>query len=229
MSDVLKVEGATKPRRRSSLAGQIAGKVDTSAYEADSDQSPVSGDSLTALQGLAQELLDREADVGRAGRKLKEAMEALEDVQERRLPDLLEEHNIPKFEFVDRTTGIRYSIKLDTNWRVSMPPMKDEDGNPLPENFAKRKNVFAWAREIGQGGSVKKNAEVALGLVSDEFAVKFITEIKKNYPNLDPAITEKIEPATLTAMVRRLLEAGKSVCEDLVVKPVRRAKVTEKK
>lgn len=228
--DVLTVEGASPAKRKPLLAGQLAGgNVDAAAYADDSVDEAVQGDSLAALQALAQELIAESRSVMLAARDLRDAQNRLADVAEHRLPDLMEKHNLPKFEFLDRTTGLTLVIKLESDkWRVSMPPQKDDQGNALPENAEKRKEIYDWLRTIGQAGSIKKLVEVQAGLISDEAAQALMDEITASHPTLDVGLTEKVEPATLTALVTRLLKAGKQVHEAIQVKPVRQAKVAKK-
>lgn len=228
--DVLRVTGATPVKGKTFLAGQFAtGPVDPAAYAGFDTAKPVAGDSLAALQSLAQELLTESKAVVDAARVLAEARDRLADVQERRLPDLMERHSLPKFEFVDRTTGCTLIIKLDSDkWRVSMPPMKDEQGNPIPDNEEKRKAVLTWLREIGNGGSIKKNVEMLVGQMADADVAALMVEIKTLHPLIDMGLIERIEPATLTALVNRLLKAGKEVHESIQIKPVRQAKVVTK-
>jgi hypothetical protein len=230
MADVLKVEGATKARRQSPLAGQLATNgVDVSAYAADSSGTALPGDSLKALQALAQELIDAEGEVLRKARALQVAADALSDIQERRLPDLLEEHGLPKFEFVDKTTGNHYIIKLETGWRVQMPPLRDKDGNEFPENLEKRKRIFEWFRSIGKGGIIKKEMTVPMGLMPDGDAVAIMTKLKELYPTLDPGLTEEIHHSTLKSQVRQLKDKEETVHEDIICTPIRKAAVQNKK
>lgn len=228
MSD-LKVEGATKRRVKSGADSQLASGIDTSAYEADSSGPALQADSLKALQSLAQELVDAEAEVQRRARSLSQATEALADIQEKRLPDLLEEHGLPRFEFVDRTTGDHYTIKLETGWRVQMPPLRDKDGNEFPENLEKRKAIFEWFRSIGKGGIIKKEMSVPMGLMPDAKAVEIMTAFKEANPTLDPGLTEEIHHSTLKSQVRKLKDEDEHVHEDITCTALRKAAVQRKK
>lgn len=224
----VKVEGATKPRRKSALDAALASGSDMSAYEADSTGPALAQDSLAALQALAQELINAEVDVIMKARALQIAQSALDDVQERRLPDLLEEYGLPKFEFIDRTTGRKYVIKLETGWRAQMPPLRDKEGNEFPENLEKRKAIFEWFREIGLGGIIKKEMSVPMGLIADEKAVEVMTKVKELFPNLDPGLTEEIHHSTLKSQVKRLKEQDKDVHKDIICTAIRKANVTQK-
>lgn len=220
---VLRVEGATTKPTESFLQQRIGGPADESAYAADAaaDERPVEGDSLAALQALAQDLLNRRKKVEDLSAEVTKANDELADVEERRLPDMMELYGLPKFEFFDATTGTTQIIKLERKWRVSMPGNK-------PENEDKRKNIFEWFRTIGLSGIIKKTMEVPMGLVSDEKAVEIVMEFKKLHPDFDPGLSEKIEAATLTSQVTKLKDAGKNVNENIKVEPLRRAAVKTK-
>lgn len=228
--DVLHVEGASTPKKFNPLASQLAGaSTDASAYEADSTEKAIEGDSLALLQGLAAEMINEGRAVLKAERDLKDAQMRYADVAEKRLPDLMERFSLPKFEFLDRTTGLKLIIKLESDkWRVSMPPMKDDQGNALPENFVKRKQILEWIRAGGNAGSIKKAIQIQAGLLADDKVSALVEELNSMHPELDVGVDEKIEPATLTALVTRLLKAGKEVHEALQVKPVRQAKLVKK-
>lgn len=228
--DVLQVEGASAPKRVNPLAGKLAGAAtNTTAYEEDSTEEKVEGDSLALLQSLAEEMINESREVARCARALKDANDRFTDVSEKRLPDLMERFSMARFEFLDRMTGMKLIIKLESDkWRVSMPPMKDDQGNALPENFAKRKIVMQWLRDIGSGASIKKLIEIQAGLLGDELVDALVEEFTATHPELDVGVTEKIEPATLTALVSRLLREGKTVHEAIQVKPVRQAKIAKK-
>src|SRR4051812_33091449 len=156
---VLRVEGSTR-RKASALAGQMAtGPVD---YDpADLEGKAVAGDSLKMLQALAQELIDADKAVFDASISLQRAVSAYAEIAEVKLPDLMERHSLPKFEFYDKATDRTLIIKLESNkWRVTMPPKKDHEGNEYPGWQEKHDRIFAGLREIGLGGIIGKVIEV---------------------------------------------------------------------
>lgn len=208
------LQGHTKPQTDETAA----------AYAADAEgEKAVEGDSLTVLRALAEELFNTERRIAKLTQELADEAKGLGDIQEKRLPDLMDRHNMPSFQFFDVTTGITHTIKREDKWRVSMPANK-------PENFGKRKLIFDWFRspDIGLAGVIKKGVVAAVGTRSDEFVGGIIAKLKQEFPDLDVSVEEKIEPATLTAQVSRLKDAGKNVHEDLNVAPLRRAVVSAK-
>jgi hypothetical protein len=228
MTKTLKLEGATKRAAKNALAGQLASSDDAAAYAADVTEKAVSEDSLQNLRALAAELLDAAREVTRINNQLQKATARLADIQEHKLPDLMDANEIPRFDFMDSTTGTRYIIENKANWRVSMPPLRDKDGNTYPENVGKRKAIMSWFREIGLGGIIKKEVSAPLGRMRDEDVEALVTDIKSRHPELELGISEEIHPSTLKSQVRTLKDAGKDVHEDLQVTPVRTAAITVK-
>lgn len=228
MADDLKISGATKAPRKSALASQFSAK-DASAYAADAERVTISGDSLQVLQAMAEELLTEERAVKTAAAELQKAIARLYDVQEVRLPNLMERVKLPKFEFYDRTTGLTLIIKFESEkWRVTLPSLKDKDGDPYPEAETKRANIYAWLREVDLGAIIDKDMTVPLGLEADDRVAEIVTAFKATFPELDPAVKEGVNQKRLQAAVSRMLKAGKAVHEDLVVQPIRRAVVNKK-
>lgn len=189
------------------------------AYAADSDSTAPSQDSLAAIKHLAQQVLDRMRDVEQAAKRLADAEDALAEIQEKKLPDLMFEHNVPRFDYVDQATGAKYTIKFEQKWRVAMPGRQHAE---------KRASIYQWLRQIGQGGVIKKSIVVPLGLKSDEDAENMVDNLRMQYPGVDPAITDEVAPATLTSLVSKLKDSGENVNENLSVTQVREARVTEK-
>lgn len=224
---VLRVEGTRK--KASALAGQLAtGPIDYD--EGDLEGKAVEGDSLKMLQALAQELIDADKAVFAAGISLQRAISAHAEISEVKLPDLMERHQLPKFEFFDKDTGRTLIIKFESNkWRVTMPPKKDKEGNEYPDWEAKHARIFAALRELGLGGIIDKEVSVPAGLVDDEKIAALVEHIKNLDSTLDPAVIEAVNQKRLQSQVNRLLKDGKKVPDDLDVRPIRKATATAKK
>lgn len=226
---VLRVTGDAGRQRTSFLDEQLAtGAADTHYDESDAAERPVEGDSLKALQALAQELLASEREVARTGAEYARAVAALEDVQEHRLPDLMSRHNLPSFEFIDAATGERLTIKYENGWRVRMPPKQDEEGMPIAENLQKRKEICEWFRSINLAGIVRKEMKVSMGLLSDDLVSQIVGAFKQANPSLDPGVVEDIHASTLRAQVKRRKEKNLEVHPDIICSPIHKASVTKK-
>lgn len=229
MPKVLRVTGHAGTKHKSFLDEQLAtGAADTHYDESDAAERPVEGDSLKALQALAQELLAAEREVARTGAEYSRAQEALVDVQEHRLPDLMFRSQLPSFEFIDAVTGIRSTIKYENGWRVRMPPKQDEEGIPIKENLEKRKNICQWFRGIGLSGVVRKELKVSMGLLSDDLVSQIVGAFKLANPTLDPGVIEDIHASTLRAQIKRRKEKNLEVHPDILCQPIHKATVSNK-
>lgn len=218
----LVIEGAVAPApKKSSLSGMLA--KDDQAYGDDAGAAPVSKDSLPALRALAEEMLTLEREVARRAKMWEEAVADLADVQENRLPKLMEANELNNFGFIDKTTGRHLTIKLDSKWRVQLPTI--QVGKKFVRDEAACKPVYDWFRQIGLSGIIKKVVEVPAGLMPDDQVGALMESIKEQFPELDPGLIEKIEPATLTSQVTKLKDDGKNIHEALRVTPIKRAVV----
>jgi hypothetical protein len=221
--DVLKVEGASPAIKRK------APRVEE--FDADDlERKPVALDGLKALQSMAEELIVCTREVVRASNALKAAQGALKSVQEERLPDLMEANGLTKFEFIDRTTGLTLTIKLESGkFRVMLPAIdEDEDGNPNPLGVEKRHDILEWLRSIGLQGIIDKELKVKLNLLDDEIVAEIVAELKKMHPELDSTVKEGVHQKRLQSQVNRLLKDGQKVHEALIVEPIRKANVAKK-
>lgn len=170
------------------------------------------------LRVLAFELLQNLANVERASEALQQAEAKLAAVAERRLPDLMQELSILKYTFVDPNDGKTHVIKYVEKIRTSMAD--------LPED--QKAAVFAWLREQGLGGIIKKKVEANIGLVPDAEVIRLIEAIQAAAPECETTIAEKVEPSTLTATVSSLMEKGVNISEFIKVTPVRKATAGKK-
>lgn len=221
---ILKVEGAIEAPKPSPLAGQLAGSTaDLTAYDKFAKPEAVEGNSLEALSALAQELLIRERELVAAQAAAVKAAKDLADVQETRLPALMEAHSLKKFTFLDKTTGVTRVIELIEKWRVSLPPKQGKTADP--QWRTKHDAVYNWLVSIGKGGVIKKELVASLGLMDDEQAAEVLTDFKTKHPDLDVAFEKFVEAATLTSLVSKMKDNGEAVNEFVKVSPVHEARV----
>lgn len=170
------------------------------------------------LRVLAHELLQCLANVELRAEDLRRAEARLAAVAERRLPDLMQELSILKYTFVDPNDGKTHVIKYVEKIRTSMADLTEEQ----------KAAVFAWLREQGLGGIIKKKVEANIGLVPDAEVIKLIEAIQAVAPECETTIAEKVEPSTLTATVSSLMEKGVNISEFIKVTPVRKATAGKK-
>lgn len=217
MTDTLNLTGASAAPKASKLAAALGG--DAAHDYGDDGKVQATGQTLEAVQALAAQQITLQKAVADAEAALKKAKEDLADVEERRLPALMEQYNLPEFKFLDTTTGIVHTIKLDKGkYFVTMPPNE-------PENAGKRREIYQWLRTVGLGGIIKKTMQVPLGLVGDNESAALLADFKAAHPDLDPGLEEKVEAATLKSRISKRLVEGKEVHKDINVKPCYRAVV----
>lgn len=225
-ADVVRVKGATVPRKASKIAGLMGGVSDKQDYGADADKVAVTEDGLAALRALAAELVTAEREVELADAEAKRKAQVLADIQENRLPKMMALYDMKRFDFNDTTTGLTHIIKYIEDIRVQLPTRKE--GNKFVADPIARLPIWAWLKELGQGGVVKKVVEMPVGFMKDEEVADLMASIKKENPTLDIGLTEEVHAGTFKALVKRLREEGKAVPEAVKVTPFQVAKVVAK-
>lgn len=222
---VLTVEGASQAPKQSALDSQLAkgGAVNAEAFKDYSTGEAVSEDSLAALAALAQEQVECERSLAEAMAAVVRAKIALADVQEHKLPDLMEKHGLPKFNFVDKTTGQTRTIEFISKWSVSLPAKTGKTADP--QWRTKHDAIYDWLEQIGKGSIIKRDMVAPLGLMADSEAVKIISAFKESNPTVDVAFQKYVEPASMSALISRMKDAGETVNEFINVKPVRESRV----
>lgn len=223
--DTLRIEGASPTPKANPLAGAFAQGPAAYAEEDTAKAAQHNEDSIAALRALAQEMVALERDAAEKLTAATNAAKALAEIQEVRLPKLMKQFEMDRFDFIDKTTGLKRIIKFESKWRVQLPTKKV--GNQFVPDHEARKPIFQWFRDIGKGGIIKKEVVVPVGLQSDEFAAALMQVIKQHDATLDPGLSEKIEPSTLTAQISRLKDNGEDVHKDIKVEAVERAKVID--
>ena len=190
------------------------------AYAADTELAPATGhNARAALNFLVQEMFNRGRRVEEAEAALKDAQDLLADVQERKLPDAMQEMGVLAADVIDEHTGEKYKLRYVDKLMIAQPPVQD---------VAKRDAIYAWLRSIGQGGVIKKTLTIALGQRPDEEVEALVHKIKLGYPGLEPAVAERVEAASFTKLVSKLKADGQNIDPNVSVTPLREARVSSK-
>ena len=208
--------------KKSALDGQLAAKDDFSGYDA-TEKTALNEATLESLQAMAQDLLNRERAVIEAENEVLKAKKDLAEIKENELPTILEKYGLDNFSFKDKITGLWRKIEIKNGYRVSLPPKTGQNADP--DWKKKHEMVMAWLTEIGKGGNIKKNFEIAAGLMSDEEITEVGNAIKAHFPDLDLAVLKFIEPMTLKKIVSTMMDAGEKVHEFINVKAFHEAKI----
>lgn len=222
--EALQVEGAVPVAPVDKLQSQIASAdVNTDAYAGFATDDAVNEDSLAALSSLASEMIAAEKALAAANAAVVTAKNNLADVQEKRLPDMMEKHGLTRFDFTDQTSGIKRVIELISKWAVSMPAKQGKTADPAW--MTKHAAIYDWLVSVGKGGVIKKDFSVPLGLVPDDEVGKLVEEFKAAHPALEVKVDKYVEAATLTKVISDMKDDGQSVHEFVQVRPRREAKI----
>lgn len=173
---------------------------DLAAYGDAQDIVTQSGGNMAAtledLARLAQEQLDAEANVAAAQAALTRAQDRLKDVQERRLPEAMENLGMKDF---TTTTGLK--IVVDETVRSSPP-----------KNM--REQAWAWCRANGAAGLVKRTIKLEFGKGEDAIANQ-ILKLKSLQKAGNITDDSGVHPSTLSAFVKTKLAEGVDIPVDV--------------
>lgn len=153
-------------------------------------------DSLKVVAELAAKQVALEQEIENLEAQLKEKQEALQQVQERDLPEAMTECGISEFKLVD---GSKVSVKP---YYQASPPKEKYD------------EAMQWLRDNNHGDLIKNDVTVSFGKGEDDRAgdfKRFLTENGTSY-------TDKtgVHPQTFKAFVREQVETGKNLPFDLL-------------
>lgn len=150
---------------------------------------------LNQLAKAALELPRLEGDVARAEDALKKAQNALADVAERRVPELMDNLDLTVYPLRDGG-----KIVLKEALRCSIPKPTE-------------RRTFDWMRQHGHAGLIKRAVAMTFSMGEDEKADELLVELKAK--GLQPEDKTTVHPSTLKSFVNEQLEAGKDLPEDL--------------
>lgn len=177
-------------------------------YSAFADAAP-STEGLASLSNSAIDLYQAELEVAKAEMALKKAQQKVSDLSERVIPDLME------------AVGLK-ELKLKNGTKLTVEPILTV--SPLKAN---RDRVLEWLEKTGHSSKIKRAVTVSLG--KDEEQTKLLTSTLADQGFKDTTVDKWIEPQTLKAHVKLLLDDGKEVdMEMLGARQFNRAKITGK-
>jgi hypothetical protein len=138
------IEGKSAAPKKSVLAGALAktGPVD---YGEDAESNkPVESVTLDALRTMCQEMMNLESEILERDLATKKLLKQLADLQENRLPKVMEQSQLPEFRFKDARTGIETIIRIKDDIRVQLPTMPK--GKAFVADPVARKPIYEWFR-----------------------------------------------------------------------------------
>lgn len=169
--------------------------INQSVFEQDAGALTVSDDELNSIGALAKRAKLLEKEIEEIESVVKERKEQLRKLVEDAIPAALEEMGMKEFKMADGSSvAVKpfYSASISANNRAQ---------------------AYEWLRDNGYDDIIKNTVSVRFGRGEDELCEGLLNLLReKNYP-VDQ--TEKIEPQTLKAFVREMVESGKELPSNL--------------
>lgn len=166
-------------------------------YTGFGDEAPQADGDLAMLSNLAEQGRGHQDEVERLDRELKNAQARLKDVVEFKIPELMDKVGMDKF---STKNGLNISIRESI--RASMG-----------SGVLKEKNLD-WLEAEGHEAVIKMGVEIPFGKSLDDRAAAKALASELRERNLPASFARKVEPSTLSALMRELLEAGRPVPEE---------------
>ena len=162
------------------------------------EKSDVPNDNaLAALSSLAEQLEQAELAEAEAEAAYNKAKDKTRDLAERQVPELMEAVGMKKF-----TTASGLNIDVTEKIRVSVPK-------------ANKDAAMDFFDENGMSGLVKRKIAIEFEKEEERWANKFLADCRKRKQQLRMNIGRDVAPATVTKQISDLLNAGKTVPEDV--------------
>lgn len=161
------------------------------------DEQPESSDSLLRrLNELAEEMAKRQLRVAELEDDLRDAKKSLAEIQEKELPNLMEEHKMVSF---TTTSGRTITIKQDVKASITE---------------SNRAAAIQWFRETGNDRLIQNKFEAVFQRGEDQHAeelAEFLRQRKRAFKQ-----KEGVHHSTLSAFVKERLRAGEEVPLDIL-------------
>jgi hypothetical protein len=164
-------------------------------FEQDANALTVSNESLDSVGALAKRAKELDKEIEELDTVLSERKDQLRKLLEETIPGMLNELQMKSFTMADGS-----KIEIKPFYGASI---KEEN----------RAAAFEWLRQNGYDDIIKNLVSVRFGRGEDELCDGLINLLReKNYP-IDQ--TQKVEPQTLKAWVREMVDQGKEFPTDL--------------
>jgi hypothetical protein len=169
--------------------------IDDSVFEVDAGALTVNDNDLVQISALATRAKVLEKEIEDLELVAKERKEQLKKLVEESIPSALGGMGLKSFKMADGS-----SIEVKTYYSATI-------------NDNSRAGAYEWLRENGYDDIIKNTVSVRFGRGEDTLCDDLLNLLReRNYP-VDQ--TEKIEPQTLKAFVREVIENGKPLPMDL--------------
>jgi hypothetical protein len=160
-------------------------------FEQDAGALQVKNEDLDSVGALARRAKLLEKEIDELDTVLKERKEQQRKLLEESIPAMLQELGMKKFVMADGST-----IEVKPFYSASI---KEEN----------RAVAYQWLRDNGYDDIIKNTVSVRFGRNEDKLCETLINSLRtQNYPVEQ---TEKIEPQTLKAWAREMVERGQEI------------------
>jgi hypothetical protein len=166
-------------------------------YSGFGEEAPKVEGDLATLSNLAEQGRYHNDEVERLQRELKLAQERLKDVVEFKIPELMDKVGMERF-----STKNGLNIAIRESIRASMG-----------SGVQKEKNLD-WLEAQGHEAVIKMGVEIPFGKSEEDRAAAKALASSLREQNLPASFVRKVEPSTLSALMRELLEEGRPVPEE---------------
>lgn len=175
----------------------VPSAADLAAYAEDAAPPPALAENILAqITRVAFEALEAQAAVTRAEEALKAAQGHLNDLEERILPELMDQARQDTLTTLPDAEGRRWEIKRGEVLRASIPKPN------LPE-------AVMWLNANGQGSIVKRLISLPFGKGEDQKAAEAVSVLRD--AGFHPDDAQSVHAQTLSAVLRDMLQEGKNI------------------
>lgn len=177
------------------MADDLRALMEQAAAEQEHDQETFGENLLGALADAAREFLAEKAEVARLEGELSDAKKRVKELEEKRIPALMEEIGVKEFKLDDGS-----EIKTKEEVYCSLPKEREAEG-------------FTWLEANGHGSIIKH-------VIACEFGKGEGEEVAKLRELLDEASLpykdrESVHPSTLRSWAREEIENGRFPPDDI--------------